>query len=76
MRRLLLLFVIAFSNALVMAQYANFNVEKEPSCLKIKQVDFRESSTLVYIKAISPSNDFRANIGENTYIRVKGNNKK
>lgn len=72
----MLLFVIAFSNAIAMAQYVNFSVEKEPSCLKIKQVDFRESSTLVYIKAISPSNDFRANIGENTYIRVKGNNKK
>jgi len=75
MRRIVLLLVIALSHTVVMAQYANIRIVKEPSCLKILQVDFRESSTLVYIKAVSPSNDYRANIGEKTFIRVKGSNK-
>ena len=75
MRRIVLLLVIALSHTVVMAQYANIRIVKEPSCLKILQVDFRESSTLVYIKAVSPSNDYRANIGEKTFIRVKGRNK-
>ncbi|UKK54393.1 hypothetical protein [Prevotella sp. E2-28] len=75
MRRIVLLLVIALLHTVVMAQYANIRIVKEPSCLKILQVDFRESSTLVYIKAVSPSNDYRANIGEKTFIRVKGSNK-
>ena len=75
MRRIVLLLVIALSHTVVMAQYVNIRIVKEPSCLKILQVDFRESSTLVYIKAVSPSNDYRANIGEKTFIRVKGRNK-
>ena len=75
MRRIVLLLVIALSHTVVMAQYANIRIVKEPSCLKILQVDFRESSTFVYIKAVSPSNDYRANIGEKTFIRVKGRNK-
>lgn len=75
MRKIVLLLVIMLSHVIVLAQYANIQVAKEPNCLDILQVDFRESSTLVYIKVVSPRNDYRANIREKTFIRVKGSNK-
>jgi hypothetical protein len=57
------------------AQYNKVSVAQKPQGMEILQVDNRESSTFVYLKLTSPSNDFISNIGDKTYIRVKGDNK-
>lgn len=58
------------------AQFNNVIVEQNPhSSLTLYQVDYRESSTMVYFKYISPVKDAWSNINEKTFIRVHGSNK-
>ncbi len=55
------------------AQYNKINVEKilNPR-LDILQIDYRESSTLVYLKCIGTEEDGWSNINEKTFARIKG----
>ena len=76
LKRLFLVCTILSGAMSSFAQYNKVNVNQKPPMMEIIQVDNRESSTLVYIKFISPSKDYLANIEENTYITIKGNNKK
>lgn len=58
------------------AQYNKVSVEQNPhSNLTLFQVDYRESSTMVYLKYIAPEKDVWSNINEKTFVRVFGSNK-
>lgn len=58
------------------AQYASIKVEKQPKQMQITQIDFREASTLVYIKYICEEGITWMNINEKTFIRPSGSRKK
>lgn len=58
------------------AQYAELSVDKKPSSMEVYQVDFRESSTMVYIKYIRKEGIDWMNIGEDTYAKVGNSYKK
>ena len=75
-KKLFLLFTLLFSITSLYAQYNKVNVDKNPNeNLSLLQVDYRESSTLVYFKCIAPAKDAWSNINEKTFIRIKGSNK-
>lgn len=74
-KQIILTCTLLFSVTSSFAQYNKVKVDKVPPTMKVLQVDNRESSTFVYLKLISPSDDFISNIGDRTYIRVQGDNK-
>ena len=75
--KILLLNIICFlSTSSVFAQYANIKVEKQPQQIQITQIDFREASTLVYIKYVCKEGITYMNINEKTFIRPSGSRKK
>ena len=75
-RFVLFLFFCILSVGELSAQYANISVKKHPLQMEIIQIDFRESSTLVYVRYICPEGVTWMNIYEKTYIRLSGSTKK
>lgn len=64
------------STEIVFAQYSNVRVNKNMhSHLSVVQVDYREYSTMVYLKLNSPERDTWSNINEKTFARVLGSDK-
>lgn len=58
------------------AQYNKVHIERiKHSCLELWQVDYRESSTMVYLKYTSPAKGAWSNISDNTFARAKGSHK-
>ena len=69
-RFVLFLFFCILSVGELSAQYANISVKKHPLQTEIIQIDFRESSTLVYVRYICPEGVTWMNIYEKTLKNI------
>lgn len=58
------------------AQYSSVNVEKFPTQMTVVHVDYRDSSTLIFVSYTSQKGVRYCTINDRAYIQIKNNNKK
>ena len=72
MKNLIIVFLFCLSSVFSFAQYNSVSVDRSPKSLEVIQVDYRESSTLVFFKYTSEEGVDYMNINEKAFIRPKG----
>lgn len=75
-RRFYLVCVSLLAASSSFAQYNKVTVGKFPSHMEIYQVDYRESSTMVYMKYVRQEGVDWMNIGEDTFVKIGNTYKK
>lgn len=76
LKQLLVIAFMTFYCTNLFAQFNSITVGKFPSQIKIVQVDYRETSTLVFIELVCGKGITYCNIGDQTYVRIKGDARK